>query len=35
MTLVGYTIIASKTIDRWYDDDEKMIIFLMDVVTGG
>ena len=21
--LVGYTIIASKTIDRWYDDDEK------------
>ena len=21
--LVGYTIIASKTIDHWYDDDEK------------
>jgi hypothetical protein len=21
--LVGYTIIASKTIERWYDDDEK------------
>ncbi len=21
--LVGYTITASKTIDRWYDDDEK------------
>ena len=21
--LVGYTIIASKTVERWYDDDEK------------